>query len=363
MSALESLPGEIQWQIFLYLLKPLSCYPFHGLPRNMTLYDTFNSLTIDSECRKWHPFNSLAASSQVLYQAIESYCQHLLRTYPEIIKTAVVPDGLQSPSFLQATAGRVAVKKSPSAKGTKQSKHKHLSYRKVWLSSIWRGCLFCHKGTRRRGIFDMLIWTCKACDHKHFGRAITKTDAWKKYQVKPLHLIYTSDIFGDIPALAQRKFKIGMHPIAGVAATLFLKDEVEQLSALLQQYDPEGARVKAWRVEQATLWRNLESTGFCHYVEQCPQIPMFRVLIREMDEIMPTCSFSSDAHTFENWREFYEKSAIKLREEQNRGNPVVLCRYTVGKPGLLFYDNFSNFKEIFNSLEDFNWRWKTTVIY
>jgi ribosomal protein L37AE/L43A len=146
MASLESLPVEIQHDIFSYLIRPLSSYPHNGMARTFFLHTSLLCQTKNKDIVKNHPYLNLAASSRQLRDTIEAYCRSLLVQHHGTIYKKVMGD-------------------------RKLSK----AYRTIWLNKTYKHCLFCGKTTVRRAVFNMLMWCCLKCDNTHYGKRIVST--------------------------------------------------------------------------------------------------------------------------------------------------------------------------------------------
>jgi ribosomal protein L37AE/L43A len=146
MTTLESLPIEIQHDIFSYLMRPLSSYPYDGMPRTFAQHSSILVQTENKNAVKDHPYLNLAASSRHLRNAVEAYCRSLLVQHHGTMYKKVV--GEQKLSKV---------------------------YRTVWVNKTYRHCMFCGKATIRRAVFNMLMWCCLKCDNTHYGKRIVRT--------------------------------------------------------------------------------------------------------------------------------------------------------------------------------------------
>lgn len=156
-SGLEGLPTELQHHVLSYLTRPLSCYTVDGMPRTVEEYEHMLELSTDKTAILRHPFLQLAATSRYMRATVEAYCQHLLHQHKDTIKAPAV-DVNRDWSNWVATVPR--------------NKRKTRGARMLWIKGVWKHCWFCGRSSVKRAIFDLLLYCCKTCDIRHYGKRV-----------------------------------------------------------------------------------------------------------------------------------------------------------------------------------------------
>lgn len=127
----------------------------------------------------------------------------------------------------------------------RKTKARRLTYRNLWIRKSHERCFWCGKKSRRRAVFDLLVYCCHGCDEKIYGKRLSKSVVISQYKIKPLHYLYPSHVFPDSGFKPLRK---AMRSICGgVDATYLLEEEVKKLAEYANVHDP-----KRWRYKHAT---------------------------------------------------------------------------------------------------------------
>lgn len=124
----------------------------------------------------------------------------------------------------------------------KSTKAHRQTYRNLWLRKSHEHCFWCGRKSKRRAIFDLLVYCCHECDEKNYGKRLSKTEVMSKYKIKPLHYLYPSHVFTDS---GFKPLSTAMRSISGgVEATYFLEEEVKKLAEYARVHDPNRLRYK-----------------------------------------------------------------------------------------------------------------------
>lgn len=163
MASLDALPLEIQFEIFSYLVQPLSSYAYISpIPVTYEEQRRVEKLRHDRFQLMQHPYNQLAATCQQLRSSVEAACLHFLKGHHNHFKVPKAPKNDWNTAIAQGTVKRV-VSKLP------------LAYRNRYLRSVFNKCIFCGKHCKRKAAFNRLMWCDQKCDIKHFGRLIVSS--------------------------------------------------------------------------------------------------------------------------------------------------------------------------------------------
>src|SRR5579871_2072358 len=177
-TSLDSLPNDIEHMIFSYLSKPLSGYALDGMPRNVHIYRQLDrSQSSVKDILETHPFQNLAATCKYLRGAVEGYCNHLLNCHGQKMTIKKIPE-------LNEENWEVLAVKNCKRKKTKA---RRLTYRNLWIRKSHERCFWCGKKSRRRAVFDLLVYCCHECDEKIYGKRLSKSLVASRYKIKPLH--------------------------------------------------------------------------------------------------------------------------------------------------------------------------------
>jgi hypothetical protein len=124
----------------------------------------------------------------------------------------------------------------------KQTKAHRQTYRNLWVRKSHEHCVWCGKKSKRRAVFDLLVYCCHKCDEKVYGKRLSKTVVTCRYKIKPLHYLYPSHVFADS---GLKPLSIAMRAICGgVDATYLLEEEVKVLAEYAKVYDPKRSRYR-----------------------------------------------------------------------------------------------------------------------
>lgn len=163
MASLDQLPLEVQFEIFSYLVQPLSSHV--GISRPVTCEEqrTIETLRHDRVQLMEHPYNQIAATSQSLRYSVEAACLHFLKGHHGCAKIPKLPQN----DWNTAIATAVALGNDKGAFPKPLD-----AYRNRYLRSVYQKCIFCGKGTKRRAAFNRLMWCDQKCDIEQYGRLI-----------------------------------------------------------------------------------------------------------------------------------------------------------------------------------------------
>jgi hypothetical protein len=169
MISLDSLPVDVQYNVFSWLLCPLVGFDIERAPQTQEalMKADLNRLRCppfaDGRKSGNHPYLCLAAVNRGLRISVESYCQHLVN-----VRLAIKAKRILTPTFMNwsADVAKFAAKHKKAGPGDLRTFR--LQYVK-WSSEC---CLFCGKKTVRRAIFNLQMWCCQSCDDKEFGKKI-----------------------------------------------------------------------------------------------------------------------------------------------------------------------------------------------
>jgi len=157
---LLTLPLEVQFEVFSYLIPPMSCYNISPMPQTLEARFFFDTHPSGLAYRSQHPFLNLAGSCRSLRTSVESYCRHILQVYKDLddVRVPQIPedDWVQMVKHQRKRDIRKRVQ----------------TYRLCYLKWAWLHCLFCGRVTTRRAVFNQLIWCCKCCDKARYGTAV-----------------------------------------------------------------------------------------------------------------------------------------------------------------------------------------------
>jgi hypothetical protein len=158
--SLPDLPLDVQYIIYSYLIAPLASYTVNPMPRTFWLRNFYDHHPADRTVLSLHPFLNLAATCKSLRFCVESYCHHLLRQYRQLqnVKLPDIPDD----DWVEMVAKQ---------KARDRKKRVH-TYRLTYLKWAFAHCIFCGKVSKKRAIFNQLIWCCNPCDIDQYGRRI-----------------------------------------------------------------------------------------------------------------------------------------------------------------------------------------------
>jgi hypothetical protein len=145
----------------------LSGHRLQGYPRTMALYDHLIRFEFRWEDVKYlHPFYNLAATSQALRLATESFCKHLVLSNQSLISKT--PKYAEIPNTDVTAWSAIAEKKG-------KPKIKAVVYRAIWVKWSLQTCIWCGKKSGRRGNFDLFIRCCAGCDREHYGVTVVSS--------------------------------------------------------------------------------------------------------------------------------------------------------------------------------------------
>ena len=210
--------------IFSYLIKPFAGYALDGSPRSFTLLGELEQLTPlrKSDLLRTHPFQNLAAVCKKLRSDIEGYCHSLLTEHKiRNIKTLEL-DG--------EDWHKLATENAHSEKKNKKANRQ--TYRNLWIRTIHESCIWCGKNSTRRAMFDMLVYCCKSCDKRVYGKKVSRTRVAKVYKLKPLVWLRPDLVFENG---GPRPLKVAMRS----GSTFLLEKEVTALVAYCKENDPD----------------------------------------------------------------------------------------------------------------------------
>jgi len=169
MASLDNLPVEIQFEVFSYLVQPLSYH--RNVATAPTTHEEFivtEKLRNDRHILRLHPYNNLAAACQQLRISIEAFCLHLLKSTQQ-------GDGavlLRMPKSIPKSNWNTLVADRAKRGGTKRIE---VAHRQRWLRSVFNHCIFCRKLTQRKAVFNRLMWCDAKCDIEQYGRLIVSS--------------------------------------------------------------------------------------------------------------------------------------------------------------------------------------------
>jgi hypothetical protein len=231
--SLDDLPSDIQYLTFSYLSKALAGYALDGVPRTSDLYHRLSSLqpTVP-QLLKTHPFQNLAGTCKQLRVAVEGYCRHLLDRHKDILGTRRVPEiGDQSwEEFAVKNASR------------KNTKVRRETYRNTWIRAAHEKCVWCGKRSKRKAVFDMLVYCCHPCDQRAYGKRLSKSQVIARYRLKPLLWLWPNLVF---PNTGLRPLKVARRSVCGgTEATYLLESEAMALAAYIKEHDPQKRAVR-----------------------------------------------------------------------------------------------------------------------
>ena len=124
----------------------------------------------------------------------------------------------------------------------KKTKPRRQTYRNLWVRKSYERCFWCGKKSRRRAVFDLLVYCCHECDEKIYGKRLSKSVVTAQYKIKPLHYLYPNHVFPDS---GFKPLSTAMRSICGgVEATYLLEEEVKELAEYAKVHDPKRLRSK-----------------------------------------------------------------------------------------------------------------------
>jgi hypothetical protein len=159
MASFDTLPLEVQFEIYSYLIQPLSDQIVPAVPATIKELTLTESIPADRRDLQQHPYNNIAATCQLLRSSVEAFCLHLLKGHQGGQKVPTIPKSDWS-RLVARRAEKGGISKLPPA------------YRQRWLNQTFQKCIFCGKRTKRRAVFNRLMWCDSRCDLEHFGRLI-----------------------------------------------------------------------------------------------------------------------------------------------------------------------------------------------
>jgi hypothetical protein len=167
-SRLESLPVEVQENILSYLIGSLSCYNVSVRPKNPEELQTLWHLNWNRDVLVRHPFYQLAATCHIFRQVVESFCHHLLTKYQGILVFPVPKELLTTTRWRDIVRQRVTIE----ARYPGSVMDVDPPFRLMWVRSVYCRCMFCGRITKRRAIFNYLIWVCNKCDQEQWPKMV-----------------------------------------------------------------------------------------------------------------------------------------------------------------------------------------------
>ena len=242
--SLDSMPFNIQHVIFSYLAKPLAGYALDGTPCTFNILGQLKMITPKaSELLQTHPFQNLAATCKKLRSATETSCRHLLNTHKVILGDKKVPE-LDGGNWEQLVA-RDALKRQAKAKrqtkAKPQTKEKRQTraktYRNLWIRCTHERCIFCGRKSKRRAMFDMLVYCCQRCDESMYGAKVSQSRVRKEDKLKPLVWLRPDLVFKNA---ALKPLRVAKHE----SGTYLLKEEVKVIKAYCNEEDPDKSMLK-----------------------------------------------------------------------------------------------------------------------
>jgi len=232
--SLDTLPTDVQYLVLSYLSKILAGYALDGVPRTDDMLEQLEQLTPStSQLMKTHPYQNLAATSKQLRVAVEGYCHHLLDRHKDIIGERKIPE-LERDNWENLASKNAFGKR-------KNTKVRRETYRNTWIRATNGHCIWCGKRSKRKAVFDMLVFCCHQCDERTYGQKIPKTTAIQVHGFTPLlwlrpDLVYEG--YGLLP------LKRAMKNVSGVLATYLLQKEVIALANFVREHDPDKHKLK-----------------------------------------------------------------------------------------------------------------------
>jgi hypothetical protein len=252
MTTLDTLPLEIQFEIFSYLLQPLSSHAgISPVPVTYEEQQRIEHLRHDRVQLMRHPYNHLAATCQQLRSSVEAY----LKGHHRRSKVPKAPKDDWNTAVAIATAKGIAPKLP-------------LAYRNRYLKSTFKKCIFCGKQCKRRAAFNRFMWCDLKCDTEQFGRLIvsstpgpsslctantstnvmrtqSKSEATSKHKVLEIHWRTPQLIF---PESAWKPLRMTLYNTSPCSSTTLLRErDVLELANYIKAHDPRGEKLKLAR--------------------------------------------------------------------------------------------------------------------
>jgi len=249
--SLDSLPADVQYLVLSYLSKILSGYALDGVPRTGNMLEQLVQLAPSTgQLMKTHPYQNLAATCKQLRVAVEGYCRHLLDRHKDIIGERRIPE-LERDNW-ESLASKNAFGKR------KNTKVRRETYRNAWIRATNEHCVWCGKRSKRKAVFDMLVFCCHQCDERAYGKKTTKTAAIQIYGLAPIiwlrpDLVYEG--YGLLP------LKRAMKNVSGVLATYLLQKEVVTLANFVREHDPDKRKVRSAVKKYGKLGQKIHGNG------------------------------------------------------------------------------------------------------
>lgn len=231
--SIDSMPPEVQFIIFSYLVKPFAGYVLDGTPRSFTILGELEKLTPSkaSDLLKTHPFQNLAAMNKQLRSAIEGYCHQLLKEHKVVLGNKKLPE-LDGQDW-----NKLANENAHYEENVKKGKIKKVdwqTYRNLWIRATHETCIWCGKKSTRRAIFDMLVYCCASCDERVYGKKVSKSKAMQTYKLKPLLWLRPGLVFEN---RGVRRLNVATRE----GSTFLLEKEVKALAKYYEENDPDGS--------------------------------------------------------------------------------------------------------------------------
>jgi len=124
----------------------------------------------------------------------------------------------------------------------KKTKARRETYRNLWVRKSHERCVWCGRKSKRRAVFDLLVYCCNECDEKIYGKRLSRTAVNSQYKIKPLHYLYPSHVF---TGSGFKPLSTAMRAISGgLEATYLLEEEVKPLAEYAKVHDPKGLQYR-----------------------------------------------------------------------------------------------------------------------
>ncbi|TID22988.1 hypothetical protein E2P81_ATG02111 [Venturia nashicola] len=288
MLNLDSLPLELQFEVYSYLVHPLSSYKHAPFPTTYVEQREVENLPSGRAQLMQHPYCQLAATCDSIRDSVEAYCLHLIKGQT-LLKTGHGGTKISKP---QKDNWRTKIAKArASPKYPSGLPQPNQACRNIYLRSVYQKCIFCRAVTKRRAAFNRFMWCDKKCDVEHYGRLISKTEAANQHQVQEIHWQNPHLVF---PESTWRPLRMTLYNTSACASTtLLLEKEVIKMAEYIKANDADGKKLRL--AKQAIANQKLADEA--------------KALIKAEDDFI---KFANDRFTVRSRRDF-EKAAAFLR--------------------------------------------------